>query len=196
MCALSRWNGEGAFPCAKSNHSGWDRECRAASFAGRQLACALDRSIAQRLAVKQTIGGERGERQMPATEPKQKDTTERSTKSVKDSNGRPSFVRLDLTAEQKDAMSQWSEELSDRELLTLYVECQSDGYVYSAKSLDQGYQASLTPAYGSADRSNGGKCLVTRASTPERAMYSLFFKHVELMHKNWSSLNTATELEW
>lgn len=133
---------------------------------------------------------------MPATEPRLKDANGQTVKSAKEANGRPSFVRLDLTSEQKDAMAHWAEELTDRDLMSLYIDSQVDGYVFSAKSLDQGYQASLTPAVSGAERANGGKCLVTRASTPERAMYSLFFKHTELLKKNWSTLSTATELEW
>lgn len=133
---------------------------------------------------------------MPATEQRQKDTTASTAGKSRSDNGRPHYVRLDLTPEQKDQMSVWAEETADRELLELYVSAQMDGYVYSAKALDQGYQASLTPSMGGAEKNNGGKCLVTRASTPERAMYSLFFKHCVLLKTNWNALMTAAELEW
>jgi hypothetical protein len=133
---------------------------------------------------------------MPATTPKDQ-SLEQSNGSKKNGNyGKPMYVRCDLSAEQKSKMQSWADDLEHDELMQLYDDCQSDGYVFSAKPLEQGYQASLTPAYGNAERTNGGKCLVTRASTPQKALLSLFFKHSVLLSKNWQSLKDQQEFEW
>lgn len=136
---------------------------------------------------------------MPATQPKRKPFPE--VEEGKESNGngykRPTFIRCDLTPDQKKEMSEWANNCNADDLLDRIVESIKEGYILSAKEADTGYQASLTQAKKAAvGTPNIGKCLVTRATLPERALWSLYYKHTQLLEKDWSRGDEETSLEW
>lgn len=107
------------------------------------------------------------------------------------------FVRCDLSAEQKKEMAEWANSRTADDMLTYLDESIRDGYTLSVKEAEQGYQASLTQAKKAAvGIPNVGKCLVTRASTPERALWSLYHKHINVLEKDWSRGNEEALLDW
>jgi len=137
---------------------------------------------------------------MPATTPKQKPFPEAESKETRNGNGntrRPTFVRCDLDAEQKKEMAEWANTATADHLLDSISESISEGYVLSVKPAETGYQASLTQTKEAAiGVLNSGKCLVTRASTPERALWALYYKHVAILGKDWSAASQEQFLEW
>jgi hypothetical protein len=137
---------------------------------------------------------------MPATTPKIKPFPEAETEiSDKGKNGykRPAFVRCDLTAEEKKQMAEWANNSIADDLVDRIVESIKDGYILSVKEADVGYQASLTQGKeAKIGVPNAGKCLVTRASEPERALWSLYFKHTQMMEKDWGKASQEQQLEW
>lgn len=137
---------------------------------------------------------------MPATTPRQKPFPEADDKGKEQSNGhykRPAFVRCDLDAEQKREMAEWANSRNADDLLDAIFESISEGYVLSAKEAEVGYQASLTQSKEAAiGVPNAGKCLVTRASKPDRAIWSLYYKHTQVLEKDWSKASQEQSLEW
>jgi hypothetical protein len=137
---------------------------------------------------------------MPATTPKQQPFPEQDQDKRKErENGykRPTFVRCDLTSDQRKEMAEWANSRNADDMLDYIRESAEEGYVLSIKEADKGYQASLTQSREiSISVRNGGKSLVTRASTPERALWSLYYKHREVMVKDWSKGNEEASLEW
>lgn len=137
---------------------------------------------------------------MPTTTPKQKPFPEAEEREKKDQNGhykRPMFVRCDLDGEQKKEMAEWANSRTADDLCDYICESISDGYVLSIKEADTGYQASLTQQKEAAiGVLNSGKCLVTRASTPQRVLWSLYYKHTQVLVKDWSKAAQEATLEW
>ena len=137
---------------------------------------------------------------MPATTSKQSrmpfdDKSEDKTKG----NGyeRPTFVRCDLTADQRKELAEWANAHNADDILDYINQSIEDGYVLSLKPAQSGYQASLTQSRPNAVHvPNGGKSLVTRASAPERALWSLYYKHTQILEKDWSKGNTEAEMDW
>lgn len=137
---------------------------------------------------------------MPATTPKQKPFPEEDKANAKAKNGdyvRPVFIRCDLTAEQKREMAEWANNLNADNLLDYLTESVEEGYTVSLKVAEVGYQCSLTQS-GAAQigRKNVGKSLVTRASTPERAVWALYYKHTQVLEKDWGTGGQESQLEW
>lgn len=137
---------------------------------------------------------------MPATTPKQKPFPEEERTNGKASNGdyiRPMFVRCDLTADQKREMAMWANNLNADDLLNYITESVTDGYTLSVKVAEVGYQCSLTQTGGAQiGKKNAGKSLVTRASTPERAIWALYYKHTQVLEKDWGAGGQEAQLEW
>jgi hypothetical protein len=137
---------------------------------------------------------------MPATTSKPKPFPEAAQSNGKEkSNGyqRPIFVRCDLSPDQKKELADWANKSRADDLLDHIVQSINEGYILSAKEAEVGYQASITqgksPGIGVP---NVGKCLVTRASTPERALWSLYYKHTQVLEKDWGSASMEQQLEW
>jgi hypothetical protein len=135
---------------------------------------------------------------MPATTPKKVPFPEVNEKEQKQGGySKPTYVRCDLNSEQKTEMATWSNARNSDECMDYLFECIQDGYTFGLKEAEVGYQASLTqmrqPKIGV---QNMGKCLVTRASTPERALWSLLFKHLQVLEKDWNNGNVDAQLEW
>jgi hypothetical protein len=137
---------------------------------------------------------------MPATTPRQKpfpDADQSNGKEKSSGYARPSFVRCDLTSEQKAEMAKWANNSSADDLLDRIVQSVKDGYTLSVKEGEIGYQASLTQSRGAGvGVPNVGKCLVTRASAPERALWSLYYKHTQVLELDWGKASMEQQLEW
>lgn len=136
---------------------------------------------------------------MPATTPRQQPFPEADGKGKEKDNGYkpPVFVRCDLSADQKTEMAEWANGNGSDSLLEHICKSTEENYTLSLKAIEHGYQASLTQQKdASVSNPNGGKSLVTRASSPERALWSVYYKHTQLLKKNWSSASQAQELEW
>ena len=94
-------------------------------------------------------------------------------------------------------MAEWANSRNADDLLDHNFESVTEGYLLSAKEAEVGYQASLTQGKESAiGVLNAGKCLVTRASTPERAIWSLYYKHTQILAKDWGRASQEQSLEW
>lgn len=126
---------------------------------------------------------------MPATTPKSEAKTE-----AKNGNGRPEYVRCELSREQKDALKVWADDTSDSDLLAFIEKAVwSDDYVLSVKPLEVGCQASLTPAREKDQ--NWGRCLVTRGSTPLNALRSLAYKQEVVLKGLWAGLDRSQDFD-
>lgn len=137
---------------------------------------------------------------MPATTPKQKPFPENNDGNKEGKNNgytRPAFVRCDLTADQKKELATWANNLGGNDLLDYIVKSIIEGYTLSIKEAEVGYQASLTQGkQATIGVKNAGKCLVTRASTPERSLWSLYYKHTQVLEGDWGSASQEQQLEW
>src|SRR4051812_27486597 len=137
---------------------------------------------------------------MPATTPKQKPFPETETNGDKGGNNgykRPAFVRCDLSSDQKKELAQWANNKGGNDLLDYLVESIKAGYTLSVKEAEVGYQAALTQSKSAGiGVLNVGKCLVTRATTPERALWSLYYKHTQIFEGDWGTASAEQQLEW
>lgn len=138
---------------------------------------------------------------MPKTEPRQKPFPEGEERNGNgNKNGeyiRPIFVRCDLTADQRKELAEWANARSSADLLDLVVESAQEGYTLSLKTAEQGLQASLTmPGPAKIGKHNAGKSLVVRASSPERALWSLYYKHTQILEKDWTQASADAQLDW
>jgi hypothetical protein len=142
---------------------------------------------------------QRRDNAMPASTPRPKPFVNDDEKEKENSNGyvRPAFVRCDLTSDQKKELAEWANGRSADDLFDYINESTEEGYVLSIKPAEKGYQSSLTQSKKAAiGVPNIGKSLVTRASTPERCIWSLYYKHREVLAKDWTKGNVEAELDW
>lgn len=134
---------------------------------------------------------------MPATTPKKLPFPE----SPEQGNGKmPKFVRVNLNKDQKDEMAKWANSLSSSDLLDYMEESVNAGYVLSWKEATMNgqiyYQCSLTMQPKEKVQINNNMSLVTRASSAMRAAWSLYYKHLQILEKDWSGATASEELEW
>jgi hypothetical protein len=132
---------------------------------------------------------------MPKTEPRPIPFPEKEKDDNKTHEGMPKFVRCDLNEELKSALKDWANDEDTEDLIDMICDCVSDGYVVSIKPMkDTGFLAAMTGMYGTVN--NKGMCLTGRSSTPERAVWSLIFKHYVVLKKNWSTAPKEDNLDW
>lgn len=121
-------------------------------------------------------------------------------KELSASNGMPRYVRCNLNDDQKKEMKEWANLSENSDLIDMMVSAINAGYVFSWKEATTNgtvfFQSSLTMPKKEKIQSNSGMCLVTRASSAEKAVWSLFFRHEKVLEKNWSSLSSSEDLEW
>lgn len=134
---------------------------------------------------------------MPATTPKAEGTSAKAAdkkEAAKLNGSGPRFVRCDLVKAQKEQLQSWAadEELVDT-LAWLYNKVTS-GHVVSLRSLDVGYQCSITgmtEASGHKDM-----VLIAKASTPERALMGARFRDEIVLVEGWPASNALAELDY
>lgn len=105
----------------------------------------------------------------------------------------PKYVQCDLNKAQKEALLAFIDE-SDVEALIAWIDLRvGDNHILSTKGLEVGYQASLTGNSHARDHAN--ICLISRASTPSKALWSVYFKDSEVLKGVWPVSNRMEDLD-
>lgn len=123
-------------------------------------------------------------------------TTSREEAALKamDKNGTaPRYVSCDLNVTQKKELDTFIEDSSLEDLHQWAMGRVMDNHVLSMRGLDVGYQCSLTGTKHHQTHEN--ICLISRSSTPERAMWSVMFKDTMLLHGVWPVTNRLEDLD-
>jgi len=107
----------------------------------------------------------------------------------------PTFISSSLTVELKPQLAAWADRNAE-ELLEHVSSALYDGYQFSCKAEEVGFQASLRATESVKITSNQGKMLVERAGTPQRAICRLFWAHEELFERKWPGGVKAVEDDW
>lgn len=134
---------------------------------------------------------------MPATTPKgngSPDDSRAKKEAAKIAGNGPRFVRCDLVKAQKEQLQSWAadEELVDT-LAWLYNKV-INGHVVSLRSLEVGYQCSVT---GMTEASGHKDMVLTaKASTPERALMGARFRDEVVLIEGWPSGDALAELDF
>jgi hypothetical protein len=126
---------------------------------------------------------------MPKTTPREETTL----KKMEQNPNAPRYVSCDLNKAQKDALLVFIEETEDRDIIAWIDMRVGDNHILSTKGLDVGYQASLTGTSQARDHANC--CLISRASTPSKALWSVFFKDQEVLKGLWPVTNRLEDLD-
>jgi hypothetical protein len=126
---------------------------------------------------------------MPKTTPRE----EAAVAKIEKNGNAPRYVSCDLNAAQKRELDGFIEATSVEDMHQWAMQQVLDGHTISIRSLDVGYQCSLT---GSTNhRSHPNQCLISRSSTPERAKYSVMFKDATILHGVWPVVNRLEDLD-
>lgn len=126
---------------------------------------------------------------MPKTTPKE----EAVLKAMERNPNAPRYVACDLNAAQKRELDKFVEETTTEDANQWAMGRVMDNHTLSLKVLDVGYQCSLTGSKGNQGHEN--ICLISRSSTPERALYSVMFKDTSLLHGIWPVTNRMEDLD-
>jgi hypothetical protein len=126
---------------------------------------------------------------MPKTTPRE----EAALKKLDANPNAPRYVSCDLDREQKESLLAFIADTEHIDLLAWIDYRVGSGHILSTKGLEVGYQASLTGTQHSSDHVNC--CLISRASTPLKAIWSVFFKDQEILKGVWPVSNRMEELD-
>lgn len=126
---------------------------------------------------------------MPKTTPREEATLKKMDANL----NAPRYVQCDLNKAQKEALVVFIED-SDTEQLIAWIDSRvGSSHTLSTKPLEVGYQASLTGNSRSTDHAN--MCLISRASTPSKALWSVYFKDSEVLKGIWPVTNRLEDLD-
>ena len=126
---------------------------------------------------------------MPKTTPKE----EAFLKKLDANPNVPKYVQCDLNKAQKEALLAFIDE-SDVEDLIAWIDMRvGDSHILSTKHLEVGFQASLTGMSNARD--HGNVCLISRASTPSKALWSVYFKDSQILKGVWPVSNRLEDLD-
>jgi hypothetical protein len=126
---------------------------------------------------------------MPKTTPRE----DAALKAIDKNPNAPRYVQCDLSAAQKKELDVFIEGTSVEDLHQWAMGRVSDNHTLSMRMLDVGYQCSLTGSQHQRDHAN--ICLISRSSSPERALYSLMFKDTTILHGIWPVSNRLEDLD-
>jgi hypothetical protein len=126
---------------------------------------------------------------MPKTTPKE----EAALKRLEANPNAPRYVSCDLTAIQKHELDEFIVGGTAEDLWQWLMGTVMQGHVVTMKTLDVGYQCSVTGAATHAAHAN--KCLISRSSSPERAAWSVHFKDSVVLKSVWPVTNRLEELD-
>jgi len=126
---------------------------------------------------------------MPKTTPRE----EAALKKLDANPNAPRYVTCDLNKAQKEALLVFIEEVEDKDIIEWINLRVGNNHILSTKALDVGYQASLTGSSRSTDHAN--QCLISRASTPAKALWSVFFKDQVVLAGVWPVSNRLEDLD-
>src|ERR1035437_4525409 len=126
---------------------------------------------------------------MPKTTPRE----EAALKSMDKNPSAPRYVSCDLSAAQKTELNSFIEESELGDLHQWAMDRVMNNHTLSIRVLDVGYQCSLTGSKGNTSHEN--TCLISRSSTPERALWSVMFKDTLILHGTWPITNRLEDLD-
>ena len=126
---------------------------------------------------------------MPKTTPRE----EAALKSMDKNPNAPRYVSCDLSAAQKTELNSFIEESELGDLHQWAMDRVMNNHTLSIRVLDVGYQCSLTGSKGNTSHEN--TCLISRSSTPERALWSVMFKDTLILHGTWPVTNRLEDLD-
>lgn len=126
---------------------------------------------------------------MPKTTPRE----EAALKKLDANPNAPRYVQCDLSKAQKAELLEFIE-ASDIDALIGWLDYRvGNGHILSTKPLEVGYQASLTGTNHATDHAN--ICLISRASTPSKALWSVYFKDSTVLKGTWPVSNRMEDLD-
>ena len=126
---------------------------------------------------------------MPKSTPRE----ESALRKLDSNPNAPRYVQCDLSKAQKEGLLAFIDE-SDTEALIRWIDQRvGDNHILSTKHLEVGFQASLTGQPGARDHAN--ICLISRASTPSNALWSVYYKDSEILKGNWPVSNRIEDLD-
>jgi len=126
---------------------------------------------------------------MPKSTPRE----ESALKKIDANPNAPKYVQCDLNKAQKGELLEFIDS-SDIDALVNWIDYRvGDGHILTTKALDVGYQASLTGTTHARDHANC--CLISRASTPSKALWSVYFKDSVILKGVWPVSNRMEDLD-
>ncbi len=126
---------------------------------------------------------------MPKTTPRE----EAALKRIEHNGNAPRYVACDLSVAQKRELDAFIEGGTLEDLHQWLVGRVIDNHTVSVRSLEIGYQCSVTGSTAHAAHPN--TCLISRSSTPERALWSVMFKDTSILHGVWPVTNRLEDLD-
>lgn len=126
---------------------------------------------------------------MPKTTPRE----EAALKTMDKNPNAPRYVSCDLNVEQKRALDAFIEGSEEGDLFQWVMSMVVDNHTFSVRSLDIGFQCSLTGSSRCVNHPN--TCLISRSSTPERSAYSVMFKDTTILNGVWPVTNRLEDLD-
>lgn len=126
---------------------------------------------------------------MPKTTPKE----EAALKALDKNPNAPRYVSCDLSVAQKAQLDAFIEASDISDLHQWAMGRVMDNHTLSLRVLDVGYQCSLTGSAHSTAHPN--ICLISRSSTPERALWSVMFKDTTILQGKWPVTNRLEDLD-
>jgi hypothetical protein len=126
---------------------------------------------------------------MPKSTPRE----EAALKKLDASSNAPKYVSCDLSKAQKESLTVYIQDTDLEELVKWMCDKVSDEYTITMRSLDVGYQCSLTGT--PKQRANAGACLISRSDSPLRSIWSVMFKTVEILPPIWPISNRLEDLD-
>lgn len=126
---------------------------------------------------------------MPKSTPRE----EAALKKMDQNSNAPRYVVCDLTKTQKESLTVYIQDTDLEALLDWMCQKVSDNYSISMKTVDVGYQCSLTGT--PKQTSNANVCLISRSSDPARALWSVMYKQQELLPLIWPVSNRIEDLD-
>ena len=109
------------------------------------------------------------------------------TRNVTDTWVKPTYLDISLTDEQRAALAVFVTELEYVDLMAWMAEKCAAGHSLELKAEDEHFYARATGVPGS---EHAGLCLTARASTAEKAWYSLAFRDIVVLAKGWPKKST------
>jgi len=126
---------------------------------------------------------------MPKTSPKE----DAAIKKLDSNPNAPRYVNCDLTKGQKESLVAFIADTDDEDLWKWLEQVVVGNHSISVKSLDVGYQCSVTGQARHGTHAN--ICLISRASTATKAIWSCFYKDTEVLKGVWPVTNRMEELD-
>jgi len=126
---------------------------------------------------------------MPRTTPKE----ELLLKKMDANPNTPRYVNCDLTKQQKESLVVFIQDTDNESLWTWIEMTVGAGHSVSLKPLEVGFQCSVTGQTRHGQHAN--VCLISRASTAIKSMWSCYYKDSEILKGVWPITNRMEELD-